>query len=1257
MVAIFTGQGSGLQKGSGAVLGAAGLLGNAGLGRSGGGVFVNAANGNLVVSQRDAVLVGRGTDIDAGRSYNRRIDTNERGGIASNWRFNQKRIDTTLALDATGSTLKLIDVDGAATTYTWDGSGYVSSDGAGAYDRFVRTTDGFVRTDGDTQVQEKYFARYLTFGLLTQAVDTSGNATDYTYTTFGQVARITTADGGYVEYGYSGTDPKVRSVKLAYTDLATGTAKTQTIVYTYTGDNLATATIDLSPEDGSTADGKVYTQSYGYAADGALTSITETDGSRLDIGYDGQGRVTSLTETGSGNTTRTTTLSYASGATTITDAAGQATTLRYNSDGTLASITAPPATAGGTAQTTSFTYTARGDVEQVTDPVGNVTRFTYDDRGNVLTATDRLGNVVRRTWTARNQLRTETRNRADTTSATAEHTDRYVYDSAARLRFTISATGQVTERRYNGFGQTVRTLTYTADRYDTSGLSSSATPSESEMASWVAALPDQTAVQQTDYSYDARGDLVQETSYAAFAAQGSPSAAEGVTRVDYLYDQAGRLVRRSRPGRTSESFVYDGLGRLIASSDTNEAHTSIVFDDAATRTIVRLENGLVQTSTYDKTGALVSFVEAGAAMPTATTTYQYDPLGRARVVTDPNGLKRYTLYDKVGRTVADVSQAGELTEYRYDANDRVIATIRYATLLSAEAMQSVANPASPVEMTAIRPAAKAGDQWTWMTYDAEDRLVQTIDGSGAVVANAYDASGQLISTTETARRLSATQVQALRTNPPTAPIQVGSNTFDRVTRIFYDAAGLVVGRLDGEGYLTTMAYDAAGQKVAETAYSNPTRTAERAGGTLETLLASFSRSSNDRTTNWVYDAQGLLRFVVDPLNHVTEYSYFRESRVLVPAEGEKPGDSTTAFGRVTTVYAGTIAAQQAYTTASVRSALQAASLVGAAANRKSYDVEDQEGRVAYAIAADGAVTNYAYDIMGQVVRTTRFATKRPTATMPDAAEMREWAAGNASGLDDRTTTNGYDEAGRLILAIDAGGYRTRYDYDAGGRLIAMVRFGLEFTAGNGNGTAGGGTYVTTTYAYDVLDRLIGMTAPNGVTHSYTYAANGLMEFDIVAAGTAEECRTRFEYDGAGRVVATYRAWGRPEQTVTRTAYTAFGEASSQTDELGRVTSFGYLAGHVDVGALDPALHQQPRAVLARHALVERRALGEAVEAAVERLDRRAVARYDQGDAADLALLARGIGRRHRTIRSDGDLARSRRHRQSGAQRQPRARRR
>lgn len=791
--------------------------------------------------------------------------------------------------------------------------------------------------------------------------------------------------------------------------------------YGYDASNrLTSVTVDLTPEDNAINDGRTYVTTYSYVGNSRqIDSISETDGSRLDVGYDGQGRVATLQQTVASGVVRQTTIAYGSGATTITDPLGQATTLAYNADGSLAQFTAPPAYVGAAAQTWRFAYNVTGDVTSVTDGLGAVSSFAYDGSGNVVRSTDPLGNVVTRTYGAKNELLTETRVGADAGSSAASHTVRYIYDSFDRLIYQISAEGRVTRNIYDQ-DTLYRTLDYVDSAYNVAALADTATPSSEDMDNWIAAMPDRTNTVNTEYYYDDHGNLYEVTKYSQ-SGPGIPNYGRGsVSDISYIYDQAGQLLSRTVNGLNTETFVYDGLGRVIASTDINGATTQIVFNDAATQTVVTLATGLVTTSTYDKTGNLLSVTDSGSDVAGGTARYAYDKEGRLRSSVDATGRWSYKVYDNAGRKVADVDHDGALVEYRYDADSRVVATIRYATRLTSAQLVALQDPASALDIAALRPAGTSDDLWAWTIYDAAGRTTEAIEGDGSVTQYSYDSSGKLTSTRSFANKLDALQLAALRASqetlaanlidnsqftgttgwflgydpnhisssdspqasviagkatlsssftataadqaismddrlfavtagetlwiqegveargpvaslimvvwwtdaqgkaiatwpvatltgeqafntkmsgfavapagavqaaitlylntsgagtgtfritepmvsqagvtqavaPAFTPTPPADSTRDSIARNFYDKDGLLIGVLDGEGYLSQIGYDNAGRKVRQTAYATATAQAQRGSGTFADLLATVGSSGTDRTARFVYD--------------------------------------------------------------------------------------------------------------------------------------------------------------------------------------------------------------------------------------------------------------------------------------------------------------------------------------------------------------------------------------------------------------------
>ncbi len=884
MVAIFTGGGSGLQNGSGKILGSAGLIGTAAQGRSGEQLLVNAANGNLLITQRDEFLVGRGPDLAVDRTYNALGDLSDDNG--DNWRQSTERYVHGLAgtLNGAGSSVRRVAADGSSVTYQWDGTAYTTMEGPGAQDRLVSAGGEWIWTDGDSQITERYVAFGSRWRIVEQA-DTDGNRLSFAYTG-AQLTRVTTADGGWVGYGWQGAN--LVEMVTGFENEDQGPVTLTRVRYAYDSANrLASAVVDLSPEDGSIADGNAYSSTYSYhAASRLIASITQTDGSRIDLEYDSQGRITRVIQGVSYGVNRTTTLAYGAGFTTITDPAGQVTRLEYRADGALLRIVAPPDRPGEANAITTFEYAGPGDFHARTDPLGRPTFYNHDARGNLVSNIFPGASAVIRTYGARNELLTERRTGSSSASTGAELTTRFVYDGKLHLRYRIDPEGGIAEYRYDLYGQLVETIDYPEHPFDTGALGIDAAPSEAAVNAWRDGLADRSSIRITSNRYDARGNLTGTVRYGAATIAGEALETAGDIRTFYVHDLSGRLLVRAKAGERGEAFAYDGLGRVVMSADNDGRKLSFAFADTLQQTVITHSSGRVQWLTYDAAGGLLSEAETDSSNIPYVIRHEYDRLGRLRTSVDPWGTKSHRLFDASGRVIAEISALGEMTEYRFDGSGRLVASVRYAGKVSAANLTLLANPFATIDPAQIRPVASADDQWEWR-FHGDFGINQTIDGNGYVVSYYYDRSGQLLSSTRYSWPLSQAQLDAFKVTPPTEWISTASLIEpSQHDHSFYDRTGRRIGEVDGNGYLTQIRYDAVGQKVEEIAFANPLPAAvlDQMLLVFDQARASIQTSADDRHTRYAYDGLGQLRYVIDAGDQVVGYLYDQAGRKTATIE-------------------------------------------------------------------------------------------------------------------------------------------------------------------------------------------------------------------------------------------------------------------------------------------------------------------------------------------------------------------------------------
>ena len=427
----------------------------------------------------------------------------------------------------------------------------------------------------------------------------------------------------------------------------------------------------------------------------------------------------------------------------------------YNEAGDLESIT------DAAGATNSFIYDANHAVQEAISPRGGMTRYQRD--GNRLLVTNALGHTRALTFDAQNRLTLETRPDGTRTA--------FQWNAANQLSTSIDARGAVEQSTWDASGRRLtrilpdnRKLTVVND---IAGNPLQITLASGRLLKYThGALGERTSMtlpggQKEVYTYDLVGNMVKKVSPL-----GSANSV--------AYDIQGNAIRLTDPLGGVTTAGYDVLGRPVEVRDASGRVTRLSYDVAGNVTVIEMPgvrrwlvsydangrrkqvtspDGTSQSYAYDPDGNLTSFVDAAGNM----TSYAYDIGGNLVSRVDASGRMSTFNYDSVGRLVAKVSPLSGVTAYQWSPTDELV------SILDANGKRMTATYDLCSRQTAITSSDLSS--WGRFTYDADDRPVQLVDGTGTtkwfytanglpyqanspggVVTHTYDADGRLTAT-------------------------------------------------------------------------------------------------------------------------------------------------------------------------------------------------------------------------------------------------------------------------------------------------------------------------------------------------------------------------------------------------------------------------------------------------------------------------------------------------------------------------------
>ncbi|MEP1422578.1 MAG: hypothetical protein ABJK59_12480, partial [Erythrobacter sp.] len=494
---------------------------------------------------------------------------------------------------------------------------------------------------------------------------------------------------------------------------------------------------------------------------------------------------------------------------------------------------------------------------------------------------------------------------------------------------------------------------------------------------------------------------------------------------------------------------------------------------------------------------------------------------------------------------------------------------------------------------------------TLLAYDANGNVIQTVDANGNVIERTYDDNNNLISETWTGTHegvAGVTRTSHYLYNSDNR-LRFTINAEGEVTQFSYTDAGLLLYeiRYPEHSYVTGASaptfsqvetwianlpdrsssqivrneYDARGNQTASTRY-----TSHPNGGAVW-----WSQGGPTASTKFVYDQAGQLLETRSGSESFAHNVYDGLGRVVASSDGagntvtvafEDAGSKTiitnaadfittqvyNLAGELLTLSEGTNVAgdiNAADTSYSEYDDMGRLSVFTDALGRKSYFLYDEVGRQTGVVDHDGYLTEFFFDESNRQIASVAYAT---ASAIPVSSSSQDYVrpAGNASDVWSFTI---YDDGGRVLQTINAGGEVTGFEYGKANNLTRTTAYAntVDISGLKSVGslpteilavTPDSAADIVTRSFYDLSGRQIAALDAEGYLTEMVYDSAGQMIRQTVYAGQTQQV------DRATGTLATLRASANTSGSRSvHSVFNGLGQLRYTVDQLGYVTGFEY----------------------------------------------------------------------------------------------------